>query len=240
MARQPHSTLVSQLPGQRWHMRVVMVAKQKGGVGATTLVREVGVAASAAGKRVVFVDLDPQGTLRGWWNRRTEGQNGDPNPALAAPAPSQMATAIDELRSAGTDICIIDTPPSVHPFLASVMQFADLILLPTRPTTDDLDALPAILDMAEDAGRPFAFVVTQAPPGKSRLYDDAVPVLAQRGRVAPPLRIRGDFPMAAATGRAAVEMMPKGKAAEEVRALWQFIAADLAKAARKRTSVKAS
>ena len=53
-------------------MRVVMVAKQKGGVGATTLARELGVAAAEAGKRVVFVDLDPQGTLRGWWNRRTE------------------------------------------------------------------------------------------------------------------------------------------------------------------------
>jgi chromosome partitioning protein len=221
-------------------MRVVMVAKQKGGVGATTLARELGVAAAEAGKRVVFVDLDPQGTLRGWWNRRTEGQEGDPNPALAAPAPSQIAAAIDQLRASGADICIIDTPPSVHPFLAGVMQLADLILLPTRPTTDDLDALPAILDMAEEAGRPFAFVVTQAPPGKSRLYDDAVPVLAQRGRVAPPLRIRGDFPMAAATGRAALEMAPKGKAAEEVRALWQFVAGALAKTGRKPASVAAS
>jgi chromosome partitioning protein len=183
---------------------------------------------------------DPQGTLRGWWNRRTEGQQSDPNPALAAPSPSQLAAALDQLRDTGVDLCIIDTPPSVHPFLASVMKLADLILLPTRPTTDDLDALPAILDMAEDAGRPFAFVVTQAPPGKSRLYDDAMPVLAQRGRVGPPLRIRGDFPMAAATGRSAIELAPKGKAAEEVRALWQFVAADLAKAGRKRSSVKAS
>ena len=66
-----------------------MVAKQKGGVGATTLARELGVAAAAAGKRVVFVDLDPQGTLRGWWNRRTESAEGEPNPALAAPARSR-------------------------------------------------------------------------------------------------------------------------------------------------------
>ncbi len=120
------------------------------------------------------------------------------------------------------------------------MRLADLILLPTRPTTDDLDALPAILDMVEDAGRSFAFVVTQAPPGKSRLYDDAVPVLAQRGRVGPPMRIRSDFPVAAATGRAATELAPKGKAAEEVRALWQFVAADLARAGSKRASVRAS
>jgi chromosome partitioning protein len=146
-------------------MKVVMVAKQKGGVGATTLAREIGVAAAAAGKTVVFVDLDPQGTLRGWWNRRTEGAQGEPNPALAAPAPAQMADALDQLRGAGVDICIVDTPPSVHPFLASVMRLADLILLPTRPTTDDLDALPAILDMVEDSGRSFAFVVTQSPPG---------------------------------------------------------------------------
>lgn len=221
-------------------MRTVMVAKQKGGVGATTLCREIGVAAAAAGKRVVFVDLDPQGTLRGWWNRRTEGTSDDPNPGLATPAPAAMAEALDQLRSARIDLCLVDFPPSVHPFLGSVMQLADLVLLPTRPTTDDLDALPAVLDLVEEAGRPFAFVVTQAPPGRSRLYDDAVPVLAQRGRVAPPLRIRADFPVAAATGRAATEIAPKGKSAEEVRALWQFVAADLAKLGGQRARVRAS
>ena len=217
-----------------------MVAKQKGGVGATTLARELGVAAAAAGKRVVFVDLDPQGTLRGWWNRRTESAEGEPNPALAAPAPAQMAEALEGLRAAGADLCIIDTPPSVHAFLGSVMRLVDLILLPTRPTTDDLEALPAVLDLVEEAGRPFVFVVTQAPPGKSRLYDDALPVLAQRGRVAPVLRIRADFPVAAATGRAATETAPKGKAAEEVLALWQFVAGDLARTGRKRAGVPAS
>lgn len=221
-------------------MRTVMVAKQKGGVGATTLARELGVAAAAAGKRVVFVDLDPQGTLRGWWNRRTEGAEGEPNPALAAPAPSRVAEALDQLRAAGVDLCVIDTPPSVHAFLGTVMRLTDLILLPTRPTTDDLEALPAVLDLVEEAGRPFVFVVSQAPPGKSRLYDDALPVLAQRGRVAPPLRSRADYPVAAATGRTALEMAPKGKAAEEVQALWQFVAGDLAKAGRKRAGAKAS
>lgn len=221
-------------------MRTVMVAKQKGGVGATTLARELGVAAAAAGQRVVFLDLDPQGTLRGWWNRRTEGQQGEPNPGLASPPPSELAAALNQLRAARTDLCIVDTPPSVHPFLGKVMQLADLILLPTRPTTDDLDALAAILDLVEEAGPPFAFVVTQAPAGKSRLYDDAVPILAQRGRVAPALRLRADFPVAAATGRTATESAPKGKAAEEVAALWRFVLSDLSKIVRQRHSVRAS
>jgi chromosome partitioning protein len=221
-------------------MRTLMIAKQKGGSGATTLAREIGVVAAASGKRVVFVDLDPQGTLRGWWNRRTEGVKGDPNPGLATASPANLPQALRELDAAGIDLCVIDTPPSVHPFLAATMKLADLILLPTRPTTDDLDALPAVLDLVEDSGRPFAFVVTQAPPGRSRLYDDAVPVLAQRGRVAPALRIRGDFPVAAATGRTSTEAAPKGKAAGEVRDLWRFVASDLAKVARKRASVMAS
>ena len=221
-------------------MRVVMLAKQKGGVGATTLARELGVVAAAAGKRVVFVDLDPQGTLRGWWNRRTEGAEGDPNPGLATPGPQDMAGTLAQLRAAGVDLCIVDTPPSVHPFLASVMQLADLVLLPTRPTTDDLDALPAILDLVEESGRSFAFVVTQVPPGRSRLLDDVIPVLAQRGRVAPPVRIRTDFPVAAATGRTATETAPKSKAAAEVEAFWRFVSADLAKLGRKRAVALAS
>src|SRR3954452_8274017 len=221
-------------------MQTIMVAKQKGGVGASTLARELGVAAASAKQRVVFVDLDPQGTLRGWWNRRTEGVDGDPNPGLATPTPAQMEQALAQLQDTGVDLCIIDTPPSIHAFLGMVMKLADLILLPTRPTTDDLDALPGVLDLVEDTGRPFAFIVTQAPAGKSRLYDDAVPVLAQRGRVAPPLRLRADFPVAAASGRTATEIAPKGKAAEEVHALWRFVLADLAKTGRKRSSIKVS
>ena len=99
-----------------------------------------------------------------------------------------MAEALDQLRAAGVDLCVIDTPPSAHAFLGTVMRLADLVLLPTRPTTDDLEALPAVLDLVEETGRPFVLVVSQAPPGKSRLHDDALPALAQRGRVAPPLR----------------------------------------------------
>ena len=213
-----------------------MVAKQKGGSGASTAVRELGVAAAAAGERVVFVDLDPQGTTRGWWNRRTSamGVDGEPNPGLAAPPPADLPGALDQLRAAGTGLVLIDTPPSVHSFIASAMRLADLVILPTRPTTDDLDALPPVLDLVEGAGTPFAFLITQAPPGRSRLYDDALPVLAQRGRVAPPLRLRADFPVAAAVGRVATEIAPKGRAADEVRALWAFVAAELKRLARRR------
>ena len=54
-------------------MHILMLAKEKGGAGASTLARELGVVAVAHGQRVVFIDLDPQASLSKWWNRRTAG-----------------------------------------------------------------------------------------------------------------------------------------------------------------------
>ncbi len=70
-------------------MHILMLAKEKGGAGASTLARELGVVAASQQQRVVFIDLDPQASLSKWWNRRTAGTAEQPNPALAAPAPDQ-------------------------------------------------------------------------------------------------------------------------------------------------------
>jgi len=55
--------------------RIIAVANQAGGVGKTTLVRDIGYELAAGGKRVLLVDLDPQASLTIFlgldpWNRR--------------------------------------------------------------------------------------------------------------------------------------------------------------------------
>ena len=40
--------------------RIIAVANQAGGVGKTTLVRDIGYELASRGKRVLLVDLDPQ------------------------------------------------------------------------------------------------------------------------------------------------------------------------------------
>ena len=101
------------------------------------------------------------------------------------------------------------------------MRAADFILVPSRPTSDDFDALPAVVAMIEQSGKRYAFAVTQAPTGRRiRAVEEAIPILARQGRVAGVLRFRTAFPTAAAAGLTTIEFEPDGKAAEEVRELW--------------------
>ncbi len=210
---------------------ILMLAKQKGGVGASTLAREIGVLAASEGQRVVFIDLDPQASLSKWWNRRTADMTGRPNPALASPPPQQLLGALARLRETDdADLVIVDVPPSVHSYLLGVMRAADFILVPCRPTSDDFEALPEIVEMIEQSARRYAFVITQAPPGRRiRSVEDAVPILARQGRVAGVLRFRVTFPAAAAAGQTTTEFEPDGKAAAEIRELWGFVSGELKK-----------
>ena len=212
-------------------MHILMFAKQKGGVGASTLAREVGVLAAAGGKRVVFVDLDPQASLSKWWNRRTANATDQPNPALAAVAPGQLLGVLRQLGATdAADLVVIDVPPSVHNFMRGVMDVADFILVPVRPTSDDFEALPEIVEMIEQSGRRYAFVVTQAPTGRRiRAIEEAIPILARQGRVAAVMRFRSAFPAAAAAALTSTEYEPSGKAAEEVRELYEFVTGELRK-----------
>src|SRR3989304_2335981 len=43
--------------------RTIIFSNQKGGVGKTTLTREIGLTLAHSGKRVLLVDCDPQGNL---------------------------------------------------------------------------------------------------------------------------------------------------------------------------------
>lgn len=209
----------------------IIVTSQKGGSGKTTLVRNLAVAAEIQKHGpVALLDMDPQGSLTGWWNRRLVE-----TPILARAQPTDLAHALGHLRDQGVRLTLIDTPPSVHPFVAGLIAPADFALVPVRPSPDDLAAIGPTVDILERAGKRFAFVVTQAKP-RSRFAVETVRVLAAHGRVAPTIiHDRTDYLLAAVRAAGVTERAPNSKAAAEIVELLGYVLEQAKAGAQRRT-----
>jgi len=218
-------------------MQVIVCASRKGGGGKTVCARHLAVSALKAGLRVAIVDLDPMVGLTRWWSRRAEdalelldlapdGMARDTavqRVAAASAAASALANALASLQKAGHDLLIVDTPPAADRIVAQAIACADLVLVPVRPSPDDLDAVGETVDIVTDARKPMIFIVNAATR-KARLTSDAAIALSQHGTVSPAVLHRADaYAASALDGRTVSEADPKGKPAEEVAALWLYV-----------------
>ncbi|MDB5243578.1 MAG: ParA family protein, partial [Spirosoma sp.] len=160
-------------------MKTICITAQKGGAGKTTLARNLAVAAVQDGQRVLCLDLDPQQSLRQWW----QGREGDAPMMLASDPMPHAISATLAAAQGRFDLVVIDTPPAAPAWLTETLRAADLALIPVRPSPDDLRAVGATIAALGAAGVPFAFVMSQTP--RAKLTEEAARVLAQHGRVAP-------------------------------------------------------
>jgi chromosome partitioning protein len=199
----------------RRDMFTIVLHTPKGGSGKSTTAREIATMGARSGVRTALADLDPQGTTAGWYQRRKA-----PEPALVAFKPDGMKAQISALAEAGVAVLVIDTPPAQPPYIGELLALADLVLVPVRPTPDDLlAAAPIARSLARHHG--WAFVLSQVPP-RTRMLSSAVRQLASIGKVAPAqFTFRADYPAAAIDGTAAAELT--GKAAEESAALYAWV-----------------
>jgi chromosome partitioning protein len=206
-------------------MRVLAMASQKGGSGKTTLSGHLAVQAQLAGSGpVVLIDIDPQGSLSDWWNERDTEY-----PAFAQTTVARLAADLEILRQQGFRTAVIDTPPAITMAIQSVIQVAELIVIPTRPSPHDLRAVGATVDLCERAGKPLIFVVNAATP-KARITSEAAVALSQHGTVAPvTIHHRTDFASSMIDGRTVMETDPKSKSAAEVAQLWNYVSDRLEK-----------
>ncbi|RMD86601.1 MAG: ParA family protein [Alphaproteobacteria bacterium] len=200
-------------------MQVMAFASQKGGSGKTTLSGHIAVAADLAGAGpVALIDADPQGSLSEWWNERAA-----PTPVFARTLISRLVHDLDELRTRGFKLAIIDTPPAITMAIQSVIAVADMVVIPTRPSPHDLRAAGATVELVDRAGKPLVFVVNAATP-RARITADAAIALSQHGTVAPiTIHQRTEFAASMIDGRTVMEINPSGRSAKEVTALWTYL-----------------
>ena len=209
-------------------MRILTLASQKGGTGKTTLAAHLAVEAerSKTGP-VAVIDTDPQGSLAAWWNTREAAI-----PLFAAVNIAQLTDPLQRLRQQGIKLVIIDTPPQTLDTINNANAVADFVLIPARPSPHDLRAVAAVVEMVEEAKKPFCFVINGATP-RSIIAKQAVSALALHGKVAPAtIHQRVDFAASMVDGRTVSELAPESPSAREIALLWKYVLTQLRKYAK--------
>lgn len=129
------------------------------------------------------------------------------------------------------DLCRV---PAINMAIQRVMNVADLVVIPTRPSPHDLRAVAGTVDMVERADSAMVFVLNGANL-RAKITSDAVVALSQHGTVAPVfIQHRTDFASAMIDGRTVCELDPDGKSSAEIRQLWDYVAGQLDRRERRR------
>jgi chromosome partitioning protein len=200
-------------------MRVIAVLGQKGGGGKTTVAENLAVEATAQGETVAVIDLDPQVTATNWGDRREADA-----PVVESAQHNRLAHVLAAAKEHGVTLAILDTPGRAADVSIAAARAANIVLVPIRPIIKDVETLPAVRDLLTTAGSPpSAVVINAAPVQGTRHLESADAAKAYGFEVAPVVLFQrnayGDAPN---SGQGVIEYEPKGKAADEVRALYRF------------------
>ena len=170
-------------------MRAIVLATQKGGSGKSTLALGIAVAAVGDGHRVAMIDTDPQGTVSSWGRRR-----GVPEPHIHRVSSGiELERALLALKRAGFTLAIIDTPATHNALSLSAISASTMCLIPARPSPADIEAALPTLGAVRKLGKPFAFILNQAPPRGYR-RSEAAAALNAAGALALPYIVSASTP----------------------------------------------
>ena len=220
---------------------IIAYLNQKGGVGKTTLAIHTAAAFALAGRNVVLVDADPQGSALDWLEarqRRLEGAAGGGRPAdeavplfgvIGMPRPV-IHKQLPRI-AANYDLVVIDGPPSTTDISRSAMFAADLVLIPVQPSPYDVWAAQDLVGLIDEtrvyreelAAR---FVVSRRIVNTA-IGRDVTAALAQWPVPVLPAHVsqRVAFAETAATGSTVLETAPECPASREITGLRDAISA---------------
>jgi chromosome partitioning protein len=205
-------------------MKTLVLASQKGGAGKTTLAIHMAILALQEGLQVVLIDLDPQASATMWWDRReTEDLK------LIDGRPENLGDTLAAIKIDGCQLAIIDTPPQVEQNVQTAISFADFTLIPCRPSLLDMQAVGLTIELATKQHKSGAVVLNSCPAGRGEreqsITKEARQGVASYGLPVAPVSItqRVAFGHALIDGLAVTEFEPDGKAAKELKELWQWL-----------------
>jgi chromosome partitioning protein len=211
-------------------MKIVAVAINKGGVGKTTTSKNLATAAAAAGFNVLLLDMDAQENSRKWGTRRKTRNPYKILPLVKFTTETSLADDLELAKSAGCDVVIIDTPPGRSPESVAAVEAADVVLIVVEADDQDsFDGIPKTARLARASETPaFGILNKVTPNSRIQIETGKLVFEAEKVPMAPVVMHRyTDHRDANPKGLTAQEFAPDSIAASEIKALWEWLCAQL-------------
>ena len=199
---------------------VTTVANLKGGVGKSTTTINLATAAQMAGIPTAIIDLDPdQQAAAKWGDSRVAAR-----PPVLSAVWSRLTQSIAEAERGGADLIFIDTAAFEQKILVAAVHVATLILIPCRPTAQDVQYLTATTDIVAQHQKPAAVVLNQVEPRLPET-EQARTIITKLGVALAPMCLSKAvaYQRAIAAGLGVTEYEPTSMAAQEVLTLLDWI-----------------
>ncbi|MBP6869292.1 AAA family ATPase [Candidatus Babeliales bacterium] len=203
---------------------IVTIGAIKGGCGKSLISTNLTVLRSQAGKKVLLVDGDEQGTAGDWSDHRTSLGINTPWTTIRLRA-NAVRTEILKLKENYDDI-IIDCGGRDTSSLRAALTVSDIFLVPFQPKSFDIWTATKVAQLVEEVSilnpnlKTYTFINCAISRGSDN--DDAKKILEQiPGLMLLPQTIgmRKSFSNATSEGLGVSEIKTDKKATEEIKAL---------------------
>lgn len=207
-------------------MIVIAIGQSKGGVGKTTLAVNIAGEIARYGRSVTLIDVDPQGSATRW----SEPQRlGFPVRKDLLQLRKELIWIRDVLKT-DSDYVVLDLPSGLGPAFDTGILIADLLVVPSGPSSLDINAADLTIKRARTtrATEPRTVLKIASVPTRIDLEHEEGNQIREELQdlgepVAPSVSYDVDYVRCFTAGQSVSSYVPGGRSSKEITAVCLFL-----------------